>query len=180
MKLSDRIWLTRKCRIETASRFDRYDIVSKLSITYYSAFIIILSLYNNSSSEINYSFSITSASILILIVSLLVTSMKFKERALAHKQCYIKLHELQYEAQKIEKTGDSDIDLFRSYNEVLNLTENHSVYDYLKVKFYDKSEEEHLSITWKGLLKLFAYWIYNIIFLLIIVVLPFVILYFEN
>lgn len=180
MKLSDRIWLTKKCRMEAESRFNRYDNFSKFLITYYSAFILILSLYDIINTTVEYNISIVSASMLILIVSLIITSMRFKERSLAHKQCYIKLDELQQEIAKNENDDQIESEVFKKYNDVLNLTENHSEYDYFKVKYYDKSKEEYLTISRKELLKMCIRWIIMFLSAIIIVTLPLIIWFYDK
>lgn len=180
MKLSDKIWLTKKCRMEAENRFNRYDFCSKNLITYYSAFILILSLYDFVDAKVEYTFSIVASSLIILILSLIVTSMRFKERALSYKQCYIKLNELQEEAVKAESENNSLDDIFRKYNDVLNLTENHSEYDYFKVKYYHKSREEYLSLSGKELFKLIVRWVIMFLITLSFVLLPLVIFLFGK
>lgn len=180
MKLSDRIWLTKKCRMEAESRFNRYDYFSKFLITYYSAFILILSLYDIIDNNIEYNISIVSASMLILIISLIITSMRFKERSLSYKQCYIKLDELQQEIAKNEQDDKLASDVFKKYNDVLNLTENHSEYDYYKVKYYDKSKEEYLSLSVKEIFKMFIRWVFMYLSAIIIIGLPLIILFFDK
>lgn len=180
MKLSDRIWLTKKCRMESENRLNRYDTISKLLITYYSLFIIILSLSDIINCSENFNFSIISYSILILILSLIVSSMRFKERALSYKQCYIKLNELLHEATQIEEKSQNEEDVFKKYNEILNLTENHSEIDYYKVKYYDKSIEKYLSLSKKEFTKLLFHWIKMLFFFIVLILSPFIILYFDN
>ena len=106
--------------------------------------------------------------------------MKYKERALAHKQCYIKLNDLQFNAKRKEDASEPVDDLFQSYNEILSLTENHSEYDYFKVKFFNRGNEEYLSIGWKEKIKLFVYWSGVAIFSLILILLPFIMVYFDK
>lgn len=180
MKLSDRIWLTKKCRMESESRFNRYDSFSKYLITYYSSFILVLSLYSVIENKGEYNFSIISASMLILIISLLITSMRFKERSLSYKQCYIKLDELLHDIEKNDQDKKITCEIYKKYNDVLNLTENHSEYDYYKVKYFDKSKEEYLSLSKKELFKMFMHWSIMYLLAIIILALPFLILFFVK
>ena len=176
MKLSDRIWLTKKCRMEAESRFNRYDYFSKFLITYYSAFILILSLYDIIDNNVEYNISIVSASMLILIISLIITSMRFKERSLSYKQCYIKLDELQQEITKNEQDEKLVSEVFKKYNDVLNLTENHSEYDYFKVKYFDKSKEDYLSLSHKELFRMLLRWVFMYLSAITIISLPLMII----
>ncbi|MBV6512650.1 MAG: hypothetical protein FMNOHCHN_02159 [Ignavibacteriaceae bacterium] len=178
MKLSEKIWLTRKCRIQASTRLERFDLNSKIIINYYSLFIVILSLYSLVKPDPAMGISLTSASILVLVASLFITSRNFKERSISHKQCYIKLDELMHKVKDSEENNKvgSLSTLTRSYASVLNLTENHSEYDYLKVKYYSLRDKEYLAIKKIEIAKLFLYWGINTILLLVLFLLPLLIL----
>jgi len=46
MKLSDKIWITRKSRIEASTRLEQNDFLAQVVINYYSVFIVIVSIWD--------------------------------------------------------------------------------------------------------------------------------------
>ena len=173
MKLEDKIWLTRKCRIEASERLNRYDLISKIILIYYSTFILGISIYGLVFPNSNLSITLTIASLLVLISSLFIASRNFKERSLMFKQCYIKLNQLLHQIKTLKTENDDYKNkLFYDYIEVLHLTENHSQYDYLKVKFFSDGGEDYLKIGWKEKISLFFIIAIRIIFVAFLLSIP--------
>lgn len=137
MKLSDKIWVTRKTRINSEKRLKSYALLSDISIIFYSLLIVFLSIsgYIKPNDKINYLTICSSVS--LLVISVFISSTKFTERANAMRNCYIRLHELYYKVIESEKHNDSEklFDYQSYYNDMLLNIENHSDYDFLYLRF---------------------------------------------
>ncbi len=135
MEYNDKVWKTKKSRINTSERLKQNDFISQLFITYYSLFIIIISIIDISKTESNFGTLTLILSILILVVSVFVFSMNFKERSLKLQNSYIKMDRLWIEMKSKESKGEDISDLKIEYSNLLECSENHSECDYLKVLY---------------------------------------------
>ncbi len=140
MKLSDKIWITRKARINTERRLNRLDCLSKILVTYYSSFLVICSVINlNYSSEFG-KIGLVLASILVLVSSVFLYSQRYESRALWMRNHYLQLQELQTKTAKFEETGNLEElqKIETEYIYTLFPVENHSEYDFTRLLFYEK------------------------------------------
>jgi carbon starvation protein CstA len=98
--LSDKIWVTRKARIYAERRLQRKAIISQTLITFYSAFLVCLSIWTllYPSSQLNT--FLVFASITVLVASIVLYSHRYSERSLAMRNCYIRLDELYPRAKR--------------------------------------------------------------------------------
>lgn len=132
--LGDKIWITRKCRINLAERLQKNNLFSQLLIIWYSFLLIALTIFDKSSSIFKDSYSLTLIlSIGILILSIFIMSMNYSERAIKAQILYAQLdclfNQVENAAQKDEKT------LYNQYTNLISLTENHNHNDYLKTQY---------------------------------------------
>jgi hypothetical protein len=131
--LSDKIWVTRKARIYAERRLQRKAIISQTLITFYSAFLVCLSIWTllYPSSQLNT--FLVFASITVLVASIVLYSHRYSERSLAMRNCYIRLDELYARAKRSEQTQDYEslIGIESEYASLLLNVENHTDYDYL-------------------------------------------------
>jgi hypothetical protein len=128
LKLSnvdDRIWITSRVRMIAERKAIRNQNVSYLSVTYYSLFTVILSIFSkyylltySLLEEIN-----LSASVIVLVASLVAGGFRFESRANVFRECYLKLQKLQ------GKTVCTD-ERLSQYLEILDIYPNHSNKDY--------------------------------------------------
>jgi len=142
MNFSNKIWKTKKSRINTSERFKSNDFISQVLIVYYSLFIIIVTVVDIQNKEFNFEVFTLILSITLLIVSVFILSMNFKERSLKLQNCYIKLDKI-YREMEIKEDNNHDISQLKSkYYNILDLTENHTTCDFLKVEFEVRNENK--------------------------------------
>lgn len=144
--LQDAIYVTRKCRINSAERLKNWDCIIAWINTYYTAFLIVLSVIAISSSSeqsFNVNLYIISSSVLALAFNTLSMTWQFKDRYYAFKENYIKLHSLYLEVSTLQQnstiTKQQVLEYQNRYNELLNTCENHTSQDYYQTLKNDKT-----------------------------------------
>ncbi len=123
--VDDRIWITSRVRMIAERKAIRNQNFSYISVTYYSLFTVILSVFSKfyvqsypMLEEIN-----LSASVVVLVASLVAGGFRFETRANIYRECYLKLQRLQSKAL-------SDEDRLIEYLDILDIYPNHSEKDY--------------------------------------------------
>lgn len=123
--VDDRIWITSRIRMIAERKAIRNQNVSYISVTYYSLFTVILSIFSKfyvltypMLEEIN-----LSASVVVLVASLVAGGFRFETRATVYRECYLKLQKLQSKSMSLE-------DRIVGYLEILEIYPNHSDKDY--------------------------------------------------
>lgn len=138
--LSNKIWITRKARINAEERLEKFDFLTQMLINYYTLVIVGLSiwtLYDESNAKLISVITII-ASVLLFGLSIFVNARNFKIRAITFKSCYIKLDEIYNECELLKDSPDNlsaeEITRIQNkYNKVMNSIENHTPMDYLRV-----------------------------------------------
>jgi hypothetical protein len=123
--VDDRIWITSRARMIAERKAIRNQNISHLSVTYYSLFTVVLSVFSQFYvqaypllEQIN-----LSASVIVLVASLVAGGFRFESRANIFRECYLKL-------QKLESKNITDEEKIREYTEILDIYPNHSEKDY--------------------------------------------------
>ncbi|WP_156932757.1 SLATT domain-containing protein [Rhizobium sp. IBUN] len=123
--VDDRIWITSRVRMIAERKALRNQNVSYLSVTFYSLFTVILSIFSKYYvltypllEEIN-----LSASVIVLVASLVAGGFRFESRANTFRECYLKL-------QKLESKNLPPDERLTQYTEILDIYPNHSNRDY--------------------------------------------------
>jgi hypothetical protein len=137
MKLSDKIWITRKVRIIAEQRLLKWSMISQVFMIFFSLIMVFCSIWNFTQQNTYSDSVLLCGSIAILAISIFLTSQRFSERALAMRNCYIRLDELYTYTLNIEESKDSKSmqEVIKRYNDILLNVENHSEYDYLNLRF---------------------------------------------
>jgi len=132
--ISDKIWETRKSRINQEKRLLHYATISEFIIPWYSIVLIAITInpFPQRKEIANYSSII--GSIIILVVSIIISSKDFKLRAKEVKSIYIQLDKLYHQAKSIELLRGDINEVFVEYSSILDNTENHSTDDYMKLR----------------------------------------------
>lgn len=127
-QFSDRVWWTKKARIKAERRLLKLDFYLQLLLIWYSFFLVaysILSLVNpaegNSESAV-----MISLSVLVLVMTLFISGMDLKGRAMLIKQCYEQLSVIYTKSKITHDIQALDVE----YQGVLSISENHSEYDF--------------------------------------------------
>ncbi|MQY00676.1 SLATT domain-containing protein [Sinorhizobium medicae] len=124
--IKDNIWLTSRVRMISERKCRRYQNISFLSITYYSLFTVVLSIFSSYYSkpypfleQIN-----LSASVVVLVASLVAGGFRFETSATVFRECYLKLQAL-YDQDEL-----SDAERTAKYRELMLDYPNHKDEDY--------------------------------------------------
>lgn len=144
MNFGDRVWKTRKSRINASERLKSNDFISQVLIVYYSLFIITITMVDIKNDDLNFEFLTLILSILILVISVFIFAMNYKERSLKLQNAYIKIDKISREISKKENAGDNNTsELEKEYDNVLECSENHSSCDYIQVMFEVRNDENY-------------------------------------
>lgn len=160
MELHDKIWWTRKSRIQTEKRLLSNDLHAQIILIWYSFFSVSISIYyliTKSNSAISPGVWVI-LSVFSLTASGFITGLNYRTRASLIKDCYEKLDSLYSEAQRKHQEKDTIVDTCETYKNILNLCENHLEIDYraARCKMYlsgDKQFNPKINIFD------FAYWL---------------------
>jgi len=128
MAIADRIWWTRKARIQTEKRLLSNAFQAQLILLWYSFFAVFVSVYYlkfNTTSEYS-GVAWVIFSVMVLIISSFTSGLSFKERASLIKECYETLGGIN---QKALRSSDDEV-LEKEYGQVLNVCENHTERDF--------------------------------------------------
>ncbi len=186
MKLSDRIWITRKSRIESESRLKRNELLSQILIVYFSVCNIIFVILDIKDTNQDYSYQLLIASIITLSISIFLPSRRFAERALSFKKCYIGLYSLLQRANKLEKLEQDNLqgeeDSFdridSEYQDLLTDHENHSQNDYYVAVFNNLGPESIFHLKKTEWITLILYKLRRSVALLLFFGIPFLLWYY--
>lgn len=180
MAFSDNVWKTRKSRINTSERFKKNDLISQILIAYYSFFIIAITIVDIKCENINFEILTLILSILIVIVSIFIFAMNYKERALILQTSYVLMAKLYDDILEKENKNEDYSDLKNQYNMIISLTENHSDNDYLQVMYEVRNQKKYEEVngkwTYEKGTKRLMYKIKHFITLLFLFILPIIIL----
>lgn len=143
-KLSDSIWVTRKCHINAEQRLIRASLVANITLTAYSTYLVIASVIAMKKTLDNFEIVSLVGSLLVVIASVFVWGLRFSDRASNFKTSYIRMQLLLSECTKAEEANNLEaIDrINRSYADILHGCENHSSADYLKLRFALKDQPQ--------------------------------------
>lgn len=129
--LADRIWWTSRARIYTEKRLISNNFHSQLILLYYSFLSVSVAIYYlkfDTASEIaNVSWVIFS--LLTMIASIFISTLRYKERAESIKHCYEKLISLSAIAKTIVDSNQLE-SVRTEYDSVRALCENHTTFDF--------------------------------------------------
>ncbi|MGE7957924.1 SLATT domain-containing protein [Pseudomonas sp. NPDC089530] len=131
MSLSDKIWWTRKSRIQTEKRLLSNNFQAQIILLWYALFSVAVSIYyliQKSSSDIAPGIWVI-LSVFSLTASTFVSALDFKSRASLVKECYEYLDTL-YNLSKNTTDLEKIQNIQTKYNKTLALCENHTEFDY--------------------------------------------------
>lgn len=153
--LGDKIWITRKCRINLSERLKKNNLLSQSLIIWYSFLLIALTIFDKNSSYFKDSYSLTLIlSIGILVLSIFIMSMNYSERAIKAQILYVQLDCLCNQVENAVQCDEKK--LYEQYTNLIALTENHSDYDYLKTQ-YDLKDMDKIKYPNPPVLKIVDY-----------------------
>lgn len=177
--ISDKIWETRKIRINTESRLIMTSRVIEVLIPWYSFILIVINFIPIQKNNDWIFFMNSGGSLFVLIFSIILTNRDYKTRALRIKDHYLKLIGL-YLRLKDKNGIITEQEASKEYCKYLEEVENHSRSDYLKALFQNTNKgttfekmnfiqkfEYHLTQLFKLLFIIFLFSVPVIAYLLI-------------
>ncbi|MGG1940880.1 SLATT domain-containing protein [Paenibacillus polymyxa] len=155
-RLNNRIWITKKSRMESETRLKRNNTLANILVAYYTFFVLGFSIWAlildaSKKSTIIVNVAAVIASVGLFGLSLLIANFNFSDRANQFKQSYLSLDELEHrvthflrslptnQTQITQSHYDELYEMEKSYNNILSKTDNHATIDFLKIKM-DKQE----------------------------------------
>ncbi|MCJ8511291.1 SLATT domain-containing protein [Acinetobacter lwoffii] len=117
MSIKDKIWWTRKAKIEQEIRLLRYEFHSQVLLIWYSFFTVAISILQSQSKNMPFeSSTLLVFSVLTLVMSGIVSAQKFHSRSEKVKKCYEQLNTL---------ILSNPEDIVEKYEYILSGCENH-------------------------------------------------------
>jgi len=156
-----RIWMTKKTRMESEARLKKNHNISNIIINYYTFAVMAFSIWSlvldTESAIAKYVTLMTVISSVGLFgVTLLISSLGYRERALQYKESYLKLDNLESEFQHLLRSAyrmskEDVIDQFhileKKYFEILALSDNHEQIDIKKLMIDREIQGYHLHVN---------------------------------
>jgi hypothetical protein len=177
--LINKIWITRKCRINTSERLILTNTIAQLFINYFTLVVLSISIWTlYSESDNNHlSFITVVASLFLFAGTIGVNTLNFKERIAKIKNCYIQLDNLIADLEILKNDlpnldrSDSKLKfegIREGYSKILEDVENHNSYDYIK---FQLSQNEYRSLV--NYTRYYLYTLGYILIVLILILVPF-------
>lgn len=184
-KLKDRLWITKKSRMESEARMRKNATISNVLVSYYTFFVLGFSIWAlildaNSTSSTYVNVGAVIASVGLFGISLLISTFNYVEKAAQYKHSYISLDELEHRinhfSRCLSNIPDKDKlnDLYaheKEYNNIIARTENHQDIDYIKMLI----DKNHIKVTNQMKSKYLRHKIYKKTSLLSVFLIPIVI-----
>lgn len=177
--LSNKVWITRKCRINTSDRLVFTNKVTQFLINYYTLVILSISIWSlNTTDNTHFSLFTVIASLFLFGITVGVNSLNYRERIIYLKNCYIKLDDLYADLEIllselpfIEKQEGKRrfIEIRNEYSKVLESVENHNAYDFLKFQVFNQKD----LIDYKHYIRYFLYKLYYGLIFIVLLLVPF-------
>lgn len=148
----NQVWVTRKIRIESESRFESINKYNLFIVNYYTFTLLCLSVMALTDINSEYLTIMTVCmSIALFGTSIYISIYGYKEKALAFKMCYLELQHLEAKLECLELENEKSYreilldyqNLKEEYKKILSMSDNHSEsdrYKYLKNRGMLESE----------------------------------------
>ena len=160
--MDNKIWMTRRARIQTEKRLLSNAFHSQLLLLWYSFFSVAVAIYYLTGSPGQSQNVIWVVfSILVLVMSGYLQGFSYKKRAAAVKLCYEDLDKLYMKAKNQQTVGES---LYDEYKMVLDSCENHTTGDFYEaicVEYLNSSDSDRKKLTKLPNFYIWACFIFN-------------------
>jgi hypothetical protein len=138
----NKVWVTKKTRIESEARMNSNNIFSLFVVNFYTLIVLSLSILGLVIAEQEMidriSLLTVIASVTLFGISLFVSLYGYKEKAISYKQCYLDLTKIESQCQDVlleDLDYQSKLTKFneikKEYSHILEKTDNHSSVDRL-------------------------------------------------
>ncbi|MGS2751026.1 SLATT domain-containing protein [Bacillus zanthoxyli] len=139
--MDNRVWVTKKARMEAEARMNQNHLFTQLLINYYTFIVLAFSIGTLVSQDTKMSLLTVNASVGLFGLSIFIGAMGYREKALQYKESYLSLNELEFNLKYLLRNEKQEKDTIieelkgyeKKYTEVLTKSENHKDIDYIKV-----------------------------------------------
>lgn len=139
--MDNRVWITKKARMEAEARMNQSHLFTQLLINYYTFIVLAFSIGTLVSQDSKMSLLTVNASVGLFGLSIFIGAMGHREKALQYKESYLSLNELEFDLKYLLRNEKEDKDVLvdelkvyeKKYTEILTKSENHKDIDYIKV-----------------------------------------------
>ena len=136
----NKVWMTKKSRMESEARMKKNDFISQIAITYYTFLAMVVSVYGIVNNDNNLGVLSLVISIGLFGLSLFISAIDFKGKAYGYKEAYTQLSDVENDLENLLHS-DNDNELYdkfkqlkEQYNSIIKLTDNHDTIDFYVVK----------------------------------------------
>lgn len=182
----NKVWITKKSRMNAEQRVNRNDLNTQIIINYYTFWVLAASIWSLKEDNININILTVIMSVGLFGISIFINSMNYKEKALKYKDSYHRLSHLESQLQQLLESDRSlnglkeKLQQYRnSYNNILELTDNHSCIDYEKVLITNGSNGSNNYTIMYNIIKNNVYIVLINIILFILPILVIIILFWR-
>jgi SMODS and SLOG-associating 2TM effector domain family 5 len=138
---NNRVWITKKSRMEAEARMNRNNILSQVLVNYYTFGVLAFSIWTLVSQDSAMSLLTVVVSVGLFGLSIFVSAIGYREKALQYKESYLSLNELEFDLKsllrnKLLKEDEVITELYtleKKYTDILTKSENHIDSDFIKV-----------------------------------------------
>lgn len=172
--LANKVWVTHKSRIAAEKRINRYDFYSQFVLVWYSALLLLGSIYTLKEPSEFGSMCLVMFSALVLVASVFISGRGYCRRGLLLRHCYEDLGRL-YGDIITADDGALSKENWDSYYRILGISENHSEVDYFVAMVSEKFKGGKLEsdVTgWMIARTLFSF-AFSLVLFLIVIFFPF-------
>lgn len=168
-QLGNKLWITRKCRINAEKRLLSNAQFLNFSNIYYSIIITIVSILSIIIKSNAYSAISVIMSVALTISVTFASSLNYKERAEIMKRNYLDINQLETKLKYVDQNNTSEIEkIEQEYNRLLDNVENHLEYDYYK--YLSAHDEASFNLKMKALY--YTHIIFTWSFKIFLIILP--------
>lgn len=169
---NNRIWTTKKARMEAEARMNRNNIFTQFLVIYYTFAVLAFSIWALVSEDDTISLFTVISSVGLFGVSIFVSAIGYREKALQYKESYISLNALEFKLKDLlrktkfeEDTLIKELNRFeREYTEILTKSENHNDIDYIKVLLKHSEKISKGDLSKHYIHKIIYYFFFNHIY----------------
>lgn len=173
--INDRVWITKKVRMEAEARMNFYNSFTQYLLIYYTFAVLAFSILTLVIDDNNISLMTVIASVGLFGISIFVSAIGYREKAIQYKISYIRLNELEFNLKGLIRENNTEesyvlnkLNFYENkYNEILDFSENHHEKDFIKVSLRGKKKISFLQKS-----KYFSLKIVNILLYLVLVLAP--------
>lgn len=172
--LNERVWKTKKTRIEAESRLKLNNVLTDILLNYYTFAVLAFSIWSlvldpNSTKVQQITLITVILSVGLFGITLLMSSIGFKHKALQFKESYLKLDSLEIDIKHLLRTVEFKkknevIEEFylleKKYIDILSLTDNHNNIDFERLTIVRKLKGINHGMQYKYYIKLIFKWLF--------------------